>query len=180
MALPSSGSLSMSQINTELTNGSTATLNLGNATVRNLFGVLSGAITFNNGYGKQRVITQSINVVQGYGAGEAYYTYGPYNIVGKTTITGTSLQTVQVECGTGGCEYHNACIFDFSYDNTNFTRLVNIGGTYWNNSDPHNRGPNNSTASISAAISGTNLYLRIGTWTERGAQMTVTGTITIQ
>jgi hypothetical protein len=177
MALPSSGSISMSQINTELTNSSTATLNLGATTVRNLFGVLSGAISFSNGYGKQRVITQSINVVQGYGAGEAYYTYGPYDIIGKTTIQGTSLQTVQVFCGTGGCEYHNACIFDFSYDNTNWTRLVNIGGTCWNNCDPHFRSDTNSTASISAAISGTSLYLRIGTWTERGAQMTVTGTI---
>ena len=176
MALPSSGSISMSQINTELTNSSTATLNLGATTVRNLFGVFSNPIKFSNGYGKERVITQPINVVQG-GFGELYYTYGPYNIVGKTTITGTSLQTVQVECGPGGCEFHNACIFDFSYDNINWTRLVNIGGTFWNNSDPHNRGPNNSTAFVSAAISGTSLYLRIGTWTERQAQMTVTGTI---
>ena len=179
MALPSSGSISMSQINTELTNSSTATLNMGATTVRNLFGVFSGPIKFSNGYGKQRVITQSINVVQGYGVNEAYYTYGPYDILGKTTITGTSLQTVQDLSGTLGNEYHNACIFDFSYDNTNFTRLVNVGGTFWNNSDPHNRGPNNSTASVSAAISGTNLYLRIGTWTERRAQMTVTGTVTL-
>lgn len=178
MALPSSGSISISQINTELTNSSTATLNLGATTVRNLFQVLSGAIKFSNGYGKERVITQPINVVQG-GFGELYYTYGPYNIVGKTTITGTDLQTVQVECGPGGCEYHNACIFDFSYDNTNWTRLVNVGGTCWNNCDPHNRGPNNSTALVSAAVSGTNLYLRIGTWTERGGQMTVTGTVAI-
>jgi hypothetical protein len=116
-------------------------------------------------------------VVQGYGVNEAYYTYGPYDIIGKTTITGTNLQTVQDINGTLGNEYHNACIFDFSYDNINFTRFVNIGGTFWNNSDPHNRGPNNSTALVSAAISGTSLYLRIGTWTERRAQMTVTGTI---
>ena len=177
MALPSSGSISMSQINTELTNSSTATLNLGATAVRNLFGVLSGSIKFSNGYGKQRVITQSINITQGNGTNLAYYTYGPYDIIGKTTIQGTSLQTVQVECGTAGCEFHNACIFDISYDNTNWTRFVNIGGTNWYNSDPHNRGPNNSTASVSAAISGTSLYLRIGTWTERGAQMTVTGTI---
>jgi len=178
MALPSSGSISMSQINTELTNSSTATLNLGATTVRNLFGVFSNPIKFSNGYGKQRVITQSINVVQA-GFGELYYTYGPYNIVGKTTITGTSLQTVQVECGAGGCEYHNACIFDFSYDNINWTRFVNIGGTAWYNTDPHFRGPTNSTALVSAAISGTNLYLRVGTWTERAGQMTVTGTVTI-
>lgn len=179
MALPSSGSISMSQINTELTLSSTATLNLGATTVRNLFGVLSGPIKFSNGYGKQRVITQSINITQGYGTNLAYYTYGPYDIIGKTTIQGTSLQTVQVECGTLGCEYHNACIFDISYDNTNWTRFVNIGGTGWYNTDPHFRSSTNSTASVSAAISGTSLYLRIGTWTERHADMTVTGTVTI-
>jgi hypothetical protein len=177
MALPSSGPISMSEINTELTNGSRTTLNLGATTVRNLFGKFSGAIAFSNGYGKQRVITQLINITQGNGTNLAYYTYGPYDILGKTTIQGTSLQTVQTECGTLGCEYHNACIFDISYDNTNWTRFVNIGGTNWYNSDPHNRGPNNSTASVSAAISGTSLYLRIGTWTERHANMTVTGTI---
>ena len=179
MALPSSGSLSMSQINTELTNSSTATLNMGATTVRNLFQVLSGPIKFSNGYGKERVITQLINVVQGNGVSEAYYTYGPYNIIGKTTIQGLTLQTVQTECGAGGCEYHNACIFDFSYDNTNWTRLVNVGGTCWNNCEPHFRSAVNSTSSVTAAISGTNLYLRIGTWTERLAQMVVTGTVAI-
>lgn len=179
MALPSSGSLSMSQINTELTNSSTATLNMGATTVRNLFQVLSGSISFSNGYGKQRVITQLINITQGNGVNETYYTYGPYNIIGKTTIQGFTLQTVQTECGTLGCEYHNACIFDISYDNTNWTRFVNIGGTCWYNCDPHFRSQVNSTASVSTSISGTTLYLRIGTWTERHANMTVTGTVVI-
>jgi hypothetical protein len=180
MALPVSGPISISQINTELASSSTATLNLGATTVRNLFGVFSGAISFSNGYGKERVITQIINITQGYGSSVVYYTYGPYNITGKTTITGTSLQTVQTLAGAGGSEYHNACIFDISYDNINWTRFVNIGGTAWFNTDPHFRSSTNSTAFVSAAISGTNLYLRIGTWTERLANMTVTGTIVIQ
>lgn len=181
MALPSSGSLSMSQINTELTNSSTATLNMGATTVRNLFEILSGPISFSNGYGKTRVITIPLSFSQGYGSqSPVYYNLGPYSIIGKTTLTGTNLQTVQTECGTAGCEYHNAAIVDYSYDNTNWTRLVNIGGAAWFNTDPHSRGPTLFTASVSTGISGTNVYIRIGTWTERGATMTVTGTLTIQ
>jgi hypothetical protein len=179
MALPSSGSISLSQINTELTNSSTATLNIGATTVRNLFNQSSGAISFSNGYGKERVTTINLNFTQGFGQSVVFYTVGPYNILGKTTITGTSLQTVQTLSGANGSEYHNACIFDYSYDNANWIRLVNIGGTAWFNTDPHFRGPTNSTASVSAAISGTNLYLRIGTWTERLANMTVTGTVAL-
>jgi hypothetical protein len=182
MALPSSGSISMSQINTELTNSSTATLNLGATTVRNLFEVLSGSIKFSNGYGKTRVITIPLSFSQGYGSSDppVYYNLGPYSIIGKTTLTGTSLQTVQELCGTLGCEYHNAAIVDYSYDNSSWTRLVNIGGAGWYNNDPHSRGSTLSTASVSTSVSGTNLYIRIGTWTERAATMTVTGTITIQ
>lgn len=181
MALPSSGSLSMSQINTELTNSSTATLNMGATTVRNLFQLLSGPISFSNGYGKTRIITIPLSFSQGNGSSSpVYYNLGPYNITGKTTLTGTSLQTVQTECGTLGCEFHNAAIVDYSYDNTNWTRLVNIGGTGWYNNDPHFRSSTNSTASVSTGISGTNLYIRFGTWTERAATMTVTGTFTIE
>lgn len=181
MALPSSGSLSMSQINTELTNSSTATLNMGATTVRNLFQLLSGPISFSNGYGKTRVITIPLSFEQGYGSqSPVYYNLGPYSIIGKTTLTGTNLQTVQTLSGSAGSEYHNAAIVDYSYDNTNWTRLVNIGGAAWFNTDPHSRGPTLFTASVSTSISGTNVYIRIGTWTERGATMTVTGTLTIQ
>lgn len=52
MALPSSGSISLSQVNTELGVSATATRSLGETTTRNLFGVASGAISMSNGYGK--------------------------------------------------------------------------------------------------------------------------------
>lgn len=181
MALQSSGSLSMSQINTELTNSSTATLNMGATTVRNLFQVLSGSISFSNGYGKTRVITIPLSFSQGYGSqSPVYYNLGPYSIIGKTTLTGTSLQTVQTLSGSAGSEYHNSAIVDYSYDNSSWTRLVNVGGAGWYNNDPHSRGSTLSTASVSTSVSGTNLYIRFGTWTERGATMTVSGTLTIQ
>ena len=52
MALPSSGSISLGQVNTELGVSATATRSLGETTTRNLFGVGSGAISMSQGYGK--------------------------------------------------------------------------------------------------------------------------------
>ena len=57
MTLPVSGnSIKLSQVNTELSNSSTATINIGNSSVRELFGVASGAISLSNGYGKSSVV----------------------------------------------------------------------------------------------------------------------------
>lgn len=52
MALPASGALSMSAINTELGVAATATRSLNDATSRTLAGIASGAISFSNFYGK--------------------------------------------------------------------------------------------------------------------------------
>lgn len=64
MALPSSGSISLGQVNTELGVSATATRSLGETTTRNLFGVSSGAISMSQGYGKanQFAFTISSNV----------------------------------------------------------------------------------------------------------------------
>lgn len=52
MALPSSGAISLSDVNVELGLSATAQISLGDAAVRALFGVASGAISIGNGYGK--------------------------------------------------------------------------------------------------------------------------------
>jgi hypothetical protein len=52
MTLPASGSISFNDINIELGNSSTQTISLNDSGVRTLFGVSSGSISMNVGYGK--------------------------------------------------------------------------------------------------------------------------------
>jgi hypothetical protein len=61
MALPASGQISLSQVNTELGLSSTALIGMGDAAVRTLFGVASGQITMSDGYGKSNEFAFSIS-----------------------------------------------------------------------------------------------------------------------
>lgn len=65
MTLPASGSLSMSQVNTELGNPSTAQLNLNNSSVRTLAGISSGAIAYSNLRGKSGYTSTLYTFAQG-------------------------------------------------------------------------------------------------------------------
>jgi hypothetical protein len=55
MPLPSSGQISLNQVNVELGLSGTAQIGLGDSAVRTLFDVASGQITMSNGYGKANV-----------------------------------------------------------------------------------------------------------------------------
>jgi len=57
MPLPTSGPISLSNVNTELGLSSTAQISLGSTAVRTLFGVSSGAISKSNGRGKSNTFT---------------------------------------------------------------------------------------------------------------------------
>lgn len=61
MALPSSGPISLSQVNVELGLSATASINMNSAAVRTLFQVPSGPIAMSNGYGKSNAFTFTIS-----------------------------------------------------------------------------------------------------------------------
>jgi len=65
MALQSSGYISLNDVNVELGNSGTASINMGSADVRGLFGVASGAITMADGYGKSDSVTPTRGVFGG-------------------------------------------------------------------------------------------------------------------
>jgi hypothetical protein len=66
MPLPSSGSISLSQVNTELGRGATASINMNNSSLRSLFGVPSGQISMSQGRGKSNV-TVNLPAMGAYG-----------------------------------------------------------------------------------------------------------------
>jgi len=75
MALPSTGPISLANVNVELGLSSTATISLNQANVRTLAGVASGTISMSNLLGKSNAPTITINVGSLYttrsGAGSA-------------------------------------------------------------------------------------------------------------
>lgn len=95
MALPSSGTISLSQVNTELQLSSTATISMNDTNVRTLAGVSSGSISMTNLHGKSWWIYQSGTLInwspitnrEGFSPGpDARYTLPanirPYRVVG--------------------------------------------------------------------------------------------------
>ena len=75
MALQSSGAISLNNVNVELGNSGTASINMGSAAVRDLFGVASGAISLSDGYGASNGYDISYLVIAG-GAGGGGHYYG--------------------------------------------------------------------------------------------------------
>jgi len=66
MALPSSGQITLNQVNVELGLSGTAQIGMNDAAVRALFGVASGQITMANGYGKSsETVLTSAGLVNG-------------------------------------------------------------------------------------------------------------------
>ena len=61
MALPSSGAISLSQVNTEIGASSTAQISLNDSAVRSLFGKASGAIAMSDGYGKANAFAFTVS-----------------------------------------------------------------------------------------------------------------------
>ncbi len=92
MALPSSGTITLAQVNVELQKSSTAQISLNDADVRALAGVPSGAISMSNLYGKSRFIIASGGTETTYSSGGATYKVHTFTSGGTLTVSnaGTS------------------------------------------------------------------------------------------
>jgi len=71
MTLPASGQISLNQVNVELSRSGTTTISLGEAAVRALAGVPSGAISMSNLWGKSAVtiFLSNLNIIDFTGGG---------------------------------------------------------------------------------------------------------------
>lgn len=105
MTLPASGTISMSQVSTELGLGATSTRSLGDANVRSLAGVPSGPISFSNLHGKSASSPLGASK-----SGDAYGEYTcvddpPWTVCPTTTSINTNTVTITASGGTGSYTY---------------------------------------------------------------------------
>lgn len=103
MALPASGAISFNNINTELGLTATAQISLNDTAVRTLFGVSSGAIAMNTGYGKANRVTVNTTLTFDFSTYNLTMSNGglvPYGyIAGKSDVILTIASGVYVYAG---------------------------------------------------------------------------------
>ena len=120
MALPSSGAISLSQVNTELGVSATATRSLNDATTRTLFGVASGAISMSNGYGKANAFAFTI----------------------ASSQANADLRTLAINAGWNGTSKLTATINSgvYIYSNSTGSPALTISGSFPNGLTLNNAG----------------------------------------
>ena len=131
MALPSSGAISLSQVNVELGVSATATRSLNDSTTRTLFGVASGQISMSQGYGKANRVARSLTI-----GGDTYnYSLAPGSVSGYSSgITDVTL-TINggVVVGSTSTGAYAMTISGFAAGDTvtiiNNGYIVGMGGT---------------------------------------------------
>jgi len=146
MTLPSSGSISMSQVDTELGYSSTATISLNDSAVRSLFGVSSGQISMSQGYGKSNTPAYSWyypgNNYFGYLNGSTFNTQGNgvYSWCIETWVypyyTNNNQNTTIFAIGNGGA-YGNGICCEWFQNAFNFYQGQNPS---WSNANSINSG----------------------------------------
>ena len=115
MALPSSGPISLNDVNVELNLAGTTSINMNQSSVRTLFAVPSGTITMANGYGKSNRVTVSVTLsantsnytvntakAAGYAAGTTDFTLNINSgVIVSSSSTGSYSMTVDTSWAAG-------------------------------------------------------------------------------
>ena len=92
MALPSSGAISLNNVNVELGNSGTAYITMGSAAVRGLFGVASGAISMSQGYGASSFTSSDRAMVASGASTVASIDYFTISSTGNAAYFGSIIQ----------------------------------------------------------------------------------------
>lgn len=167
MALPSSGTITMGQVNTELGYGSTVTISLNDSAVRSLLGVSSGSISMSSGWGKSYKVSVTQTITGN--TNQAFIT----TIFGINGISGPLDFTVEISSGVYVWGHRNnpteagLTIVARSIDTVN---IVNYGyiiggggdGAWFGPSGNHTFATNGGPAlKLSGALGATGIVFRI-------------------
>lgn len=116
MALPASGSISLSQVNTELGRGATASINMNDSAVRSLFGVGGSGttISMSSGFGKSNVTISLAAMTSIYGSNN------------------NATATAQIGMGSDGSIVWDATNSGFgSFTGWRLPQGAGVGSGYW-------------------------------------------------
>ena len=130
MTLPSSGAISLSNVNTEIGYSATATISMNDAAIRGLAAVASGAISMSNFYGKSNIRyliitsnTTNYNIKTAVGASYlAGHSHVQVTINSGIRIGSTSTSAYAMDTGTGWVAGDSISIINNGY-------IEGMGGT---------------------------------------------------